>query len=427
MTISHRILRTIALVSAVVLVSAGCVFGGSSDDEASGEGTSQGEIKPEKSPDGGAEPSDDGEDPLDDGEDTPATLAAVGQRTAEVESGRYTLTIELTGDVPPEVAEEVGPMTAEIEFSGDDMAFTMDLSALGELDEDAATMFGDDLELEMVVSGDTVYMKGFIAAMFGLGSDEWIGLPAESDGELTGTDTESMSADNWFKMLEGVPDADVEVVGEEEVNGVSTTHHRAGVTLEQLAAADPTATEDFELEGLEASEVEMNVWVDGDGLARRVSFDVQYVGGEVEIDGMGMSVTIDMFDLNEDIQVDVPTDATVMTEEEMMAGLFGGVFSELGEAFGEGFGDTGDFESQMEELTGELEEEFGDLEGAFDDFGQSDGPQAYGDDAELDVLYACADGDGQACDDLYYQSPFGSDYEEFGNTCGGRGFEVSCN
>jgi hypothetical protein len=274
-------------------------------------------------------------------------------------------------------------------------------------------------------------MKGFFSAMFGLGSDEWIGLPAGSDGELTGTDTESMSADNWFKMLEGVPDADVEVVGAEEVNGASTTHHRATVTLEQLAAADPTATEDLELEGLEASEVEMNVWVDGDGLARRVSFDVQYSGGELDVDGMGMSVTIDMFDLNEDIQVDVPTDATIMTEEEMMAGLFGGVFSELGEAFGEELGDTDgleDFESQMEELAGELEEEFGDLGESFGQFDQSgDEPQAYGDDPELDALYdACAGGDGQACDDLYFQSPFGSEYEEFGNTCGDRGFEISC-
>jgi len=421
MTSSQRILRIIALVGALVLVAAGC--GDSDGDEASGEtaGSSQdarvGEPKPEKLP--------------EDGEDTPATLAAVGQKTAEVNSGRYTLTIELTGDVPPEVADQVGPMTAEIEFSGDDMALTMDLSALGEMDEQAAAMFGDDLTMEMVVSGDTVYMKGFFAAMFGLGSDEWIGLPAGSDGELTGTDTESMSADNWFKMLEGVPDADVEVVGAEEVNGASTTHHRATVTLEQLAAADPTATEDLELEGLEASEVEMNVWVDGDGLARRVSFDVEYSGGDLDVDGMGMSVTIDMFDLNEDIQVDVPTDATIMTEEEMMAGLFGGVFSELGEAFGEELGDTGgleDFESQMEELAGELEEEFGDLEESFSQFDESgDEPQGYGDDPELDALYdACADGDGGACDDLYYQSPFGSDYEEFGNTCGGRGVEISC-
>ncbi|MCL3860599.1 hypothetical protein [Actinotalea sp. K2] len=50
--------------------------------------------------------------------------------------------------------------------------------------------------------------------------------------------------------------------------------------------------------------------------------------------------------------------------------------------------------------------------------GTADG---YGDDPVLDVLWdACAAGDGQACDDLYFDSPWGSQYEEFGDTCGGR-------
>lgn len=43
----------------------------------------------------------------------------------------------------------------------------------------------------------------------------------------------------------------------------------------------------------------------------------------------------------------------------------------------------------------------------------------YGDDAYLDGLWdACAEGDGLACDDLYWESPVGSDYEEYGDTCG---------
>jgi hypothetical protein len=46
---------------------------------------------------------------------------------------------------------------------------------------------------------------------------------------------------------------------------------------------------------------------------------------------------------------------------------------------------------------------------------------SYGSDPELDALYDdCAAGDVEACDDLYFQSPSGSEYEEFGDTCGGR-------
>ncbi len=49
----------------------------------------------------------------------------------------------------------------------------------------------------------------------------------------------------------------------------------------------------------------------------------------------------------------------------------------------------------------------------------------YGDDPEMDLLWdMCEFGDGEACDELFFISPFGSDYEEFGNTCGFR-FEPS--
>ncbi|WP_282944283.1 DUF4190 domain-containing protein [Cellulomonas endometrii] len=44
----------------------------------------------------------------------------------------------------------------------------------------------------------------------------------------------------------------------------------------------------------------------------------------------------------------------------------------------------------------------------------------YGDDEALDALWdACESGDAAACDELYSSAPSGSDYEEFGATCGG--------
>ncbi len=46
----------------------------------------------------------------------------------------------------------------------------------------------------------------------------------------------------------------------------------------------------------------------------------------------------------------------------------------------------------------------------------------YGSDPELDALWdACEGGDNAACDELYIQSPFGSEYEAFAESCGGRG------
>jgi hypothetical protein len=49
------------------------------------------------------------------------------------------------------------------------------------------------------------------------------------------------------------------------------------------------------------------------------------------------------------------------------------------------------------------------------------GAGGYGEDAVLDALWdACAAEDWEACDDLYRDSPLGSEYEEFGDTCGYR-------
>ncbi len=53
--------------------------------------------------------------------------------------------------------------------------------------------------------------------------------------------------------------------------------------------------------------------------------------------------------------------------------------------------------------------------------GQPVPPGDLGDDPLLDELAAnCYAGDMQACDDLYWESPLDSAYEDYGNTCGGR-------
>lgn len=51
----------------------------------------------------------------------------------------------------------------------------------------------------------------------------------------------------------------------------------------------------------------------------------------------------------------------------------------------------------------------------------------YGDDPTLDELWdRCAEGSGQACDDLYYLAPLDSEYEAFGYTCGQRDDVTLC-
>jgi RNAse (barnase) inhibitor barstar len=79
--------------------------------------------------------------------------------------------------------------------------------------------------------------------------------------------------------------------------------------------------------------------------------------------------------------------------------------------------------------SGSAYEEFGDTCGGLtdggslcaqqDDAGASGSAETYGDDPELDALWdACAAGDLAACDELYFSSGIGTEYEEFGETCG---------
>ena len=77
-------------------------------------------------------------------------------------------------------------------------------------------------------------------------------------------------------------------------------------------------------------------------------------------------------------------------------------------------------------------EDFGDTCGyrnepagyCVDIYSSSGGSSSYGDygsDSYLDSLWlSCSNGDFTACDDLYMESPFDSEYEEFGQTCGYR-------
>lgn len=57
---------------------------------------------------------------------------------------------------------------------------------------------------------------------------------------------------------------------------------------------------------------------------------------------------------------------------------------------------------------------------------ESPGRQWYGDDADLDGLHDdCAGGEMPACDELFWLSPYGSEYESFALTCGGTGVDAA--
>ena len=101
--------------------------------------------------------------------------------------------------------------------------------------------------------------------------------------------------------------------------------------------------------------------------------------------------------------------------------LFAAVFAGSAEAIGEGIG-RGMAAGQEEIYSSMSEEDFGGWVEPLDpaDIGAPVAPVPGPDPVLNAYAQSCFEGDYQACDDLYYESPPMSVYEEYGGSCGGR-------
>lgn len=77
--------------------------------------------------------------------------------------------------------------------------------------------------------------------------------------------------------------------------------------------------------------------------------------------------------------------------------------------------------TEDEAATTTTEADVTDTTAAAGDVPEAADPGDLGDDAALDALAQdCFDGDFGACDQLFFDSPVDSDYEAYGDSCGGR-------
>lgn len=260
------------------------------------------------------------------GEAAVAALRAAPDAAAEAGSGRFEMTV--TVDTPGGVFDIV----ATGGFTGDQMTMEMDL---GSVFAQAAAASGDtvpdgfDEPVQMVVDGTTMYMRiPMLEAV--TGATGWISMTPEDLGLASGSFGFGAGTNDPSQLLEtlrGVAD-DIEELGTDEVRGVATTHFKATVdsdkALDQIAPEQRDLLE-AQLEGLDASHggFPVEVWIGGDGLARRMAMDF----GDLT-DAMGTSGTatmsVDFFDYGEPVEVVVP-DVSETTPFREVLGAFGGL------------------------------------------------------------------------------------------------------
>jgi hypothetical protein len=182
---------------------------------------------------------------------------------------------------------------------------------------------GQPAEMEMVGDGAVIYMR---SSVFGSLPDgrEWMSLDLEF---ATGLDRDALvpsegDAKGELELLEET--SDVQKLGKEDVNGVSTTHYRGKVSASENAdrLREEGGDEDFasRIEE-EDSAIRVEAWIDADELVRRMRI-VQRTPGD---DGEGpttMDMRMDFFDFGIDPAIDVPDsdevfDATSLAKEEL--------------------------------------------------------------------------------------------------------------
>jgi hypothetical protein len=129
--------------------------------------------------------------------------------------------------------------------------------------------------------------------------------------QLSGTDP-SQSLD-----LLRAASSDFREVGEEEIRGVQTTHYEGTVDLEKVAEQVPEDARESYRRLMEQSgqrEIPMEVWIDEDGLTRRVHYE-QTLG-----DGTTMDLTQEYFDFGVEVDVEPPPDEDVLDISDLVGG-----------------------------------------------------------------------------------------------------------
>lgn len=162
---------------------------------------------------------------------------------------------------------------------------------------------------KMIVDGTYFYVKGGFASTFGGTGAGWVRIDAR---DIPGGAAQmNQNPAQYVDFLRGATD-DIEEVGEEDVRGVATTRYSAEITAQDIleytdAESSKAFVERFEEMGGEIAPISTDVWVDADGLPRRMEMQVT-VTGVPDLPGgeMTMDSRIELFDFGVEVDVEPP-------------------------------------------------------------------------------------------------------------------------
>ncbi|MGZ4688335.1 MAG: LppX_LprAFG lipoprotein [Acidimicrobiia bacterium] len=211
-------------------------------------------------------------------------------------------TARMSGEVSFEVLgkRQTLPLDGVLDFGSGAFEFSFDMSQLGIPGAGGAKI------VARMVDG-VMYMKlGDLAAAGDLssvtGGKSWVKLDMSQFGVKSHDSGGELGDANPGGSLDALRGAgDVQKVGTETVRGVATTHYRATVDPKKALDEAPAELRDRVRKGLEMfhGSIPVEVWIDGDGQARKVSMDVDTKTGRV-------STTMEYYDFGVAVNVSAP-------------------------------------------------------------------------------------------------------------------------
>ena len=197
-------------------------------------------------------------------------LLAASERTADANSSRVSMDIEMKGmpGLPPEGMSLKG--VGAFNYENRDGEFTMTFPPTG----------GVELgEIKMILADNVVYEQFPAALAQQLGGKRWVKIDLATIGAQSGIDVGSLAQaqTNPTQALDYLKGAsgDVTVVGREKLRGDDVTHLTAMLDLAKAAeSATPAQKKAAEqtAQMFEGQLVPTNVWLDDEGRLRKMTY-----------------------------------------------------------------------------------------------------------------------------------------------------------
>ncbi len=245
-----------------------------------------------------------------------STLNAAISNIEQANTHKVDGTMRVQGTVNGEDVDYELTINGQSTFNGDKSQMTIDMSPL----------FKEIAGTEFIVETRTV--DGFVytkAPNILTGAESWTKVPYEQYISDEEANTKFDSSD-FLKHLRSVS-SEIEVVGNEEINGQDTTHYKALITKEDLDKYYSSSEaqkvyedlgitkEQYEQKTSELlNDTEMNIWInDNDQVVRlQVETSASAISGISENAEFTTTLTLNFSNWGEDFSVEVPDDSLIV-------------------------------------------------------------------------------------------------------------------